>query len=296
MPRSRLQTVQAPCKINLHLGIYAEKDARGYHRVDSVMVPVGLFNTITIESAPETSVAFEPSFDGLVRGNATQRAIELLSRALGVEECVSVRIERRIPSGGGLGSSSADAGSVLRALAERWDVDPLDQRVVDVARRVGADVAFFLNPVPSLLRGAGDVLENTFPVLGGVPLALVMPADCASSTREVYEEFDRVPTAPESPDALCDTLARGDVPGVAAHLYNNLAPAALRLKPAMGEPAAWLAQQSGVIASQITGAGSCSFAICESASGAERIARAAENEHGWWAKAVFTVGLDGQVC
>ena len=296
MPRSRLQTVQAPCKINLHLGIYAEKDARGYHRVDSVMVPVGLFNTITIESAPETSVAFEPSFDGLVRGNATQRAIELLSRALGVEECVSVRIERRIPSGGGLGSSSADAGSVLRALAERWDVDPLDQRVVDVARRVGADVAFFLNPVPSLLRGAGDVLENTFPVLGGVPLALVMPADCASSTREVYEEFDRVPTAPESPDALCDTLARGDVPGVAAHLYNNLAPAALRLKPAMGEPAAWLAQQSGVIASQITGSGSCSFAICESASGAERIARAAENEHGWWAKAVFTVGLECQVC
>ena len=182
MPRSRLQTVQAPCKINLHLGIYAEKDARGYHRVDSVMVPVGLFNTITIESAPETSVAFEPSFDGLVRGNATQRAIELLSRALGVEECVSVRIERRIPSGGGLGSSSADAGSVLRALAERWDVDPLDQRVVDVARRVGADVAFFLNPVPSLLRGAGDVLENTFPVLGGV--RGVRPcSNCAGESR-----------------------------------------------------------------------------------------------------------------
>jgi 4-diphosphocytidyl-2-C-methyl-D-erythritol kinase len=260
------------------------------------MVPVGLCNTISIESAPETSVAFEPALDGLVRGNATQRAIELLSRELGVEERVSVRIERRIPSGGGLGSSSADAGSVLRALAERWDVDPLDQRVIDVARRVGADVAFFLKPVPSLLRGAGDALEKTFPALAGMPLALVMPAGCASSTREVYEEFDRVPTAPESPDALCDALAHGDVSGVAAHLYNNLAPAAVRLNPAMGEPAAWLARQPGVIASQITGSGSCSFAICESASGAERIARAAENEHGWWAKAVFTVGLDGQVC
>ena len=296
MPRSRLQTVQAPCKVNLHLGIYAEKDARGYHRVDSVMAPVGLCNTITIEAAPETSVAFEPALDGLVRRNATQRAVELLSQELGVDECVAVRIKRCIPSGGGLGSSSADAGSVLRALAERWDVDPLDQRVIDVARRVGADVAFFLKPVPSLLRGAGDALEKTFPTLAEMPLALVMPEGCASSTREVYEEFDRVPTAPESPDALCGALARGDASGVAAHLYNNLAPAALRLKPVMGEPADWLSQQPGVIASQITGSGSCSFAICESASAAERIVRTAENEHGWWAKAVFTVGLDGQVC
>ncbi len=296
MPRSLRQTIQAPCKVNLHLGIYAEKDERGYHRVDSVMVPVGLFNTITVDSAPETSVSFEPELDGLARRNATRRAIELLARELSVEECVAVHIERSIPSGGGLGSSSADAGSVLRALAERWGVDPLDQRVVGVARRVGADVAFFLNPVPSLLRGAGDTLEKTFPALGGVPLALVMPQRCASSTREVYEEYDRIPTAPEDPDALCDALAHGNVPGVAAHLYNNLAPAALRLKPAMGEPLTWLSHQSGVVSSQITGSGSCSFAICDSAAAAERIVRAAENEHGWWAKAVFTVGLDGQVC
>ncbi|KUH59005.1 4-diphosphocytidyl-2-C-methyl-D-erythritol kinase [Olsenella sp. KH3B4] len=296
MPRSCRQIVHAPCKVNLHLGIYAEKDARGYHRVDSVMVPVGLGNTITIEPADETSVLFEPALDGPARRNATQRAIGLLSQELGVDECVSVCIERQIPSGGGLGSSSADAGSVLRALAERWGVDPLDRRVVGVARRVGADVAFFLNPVPSLLRGAGDTLEKTFPALVGVPLALVMPPGCASSTREVYEEFDRDPALPSSCDALCDALALRDVQGAAAHLYNNLAPAALRLQPVMGEPAAWLSRQPGVMASQITGSGSCSFAICETTSVAERIARAAENEHGWWAKAVFTVGLDGQVC
>ena len=239
MPRSCLQTVQAPCKVNLHLGIYAEKDARGYHRVDSVMVPVGLCNTISIESAPETSVAFEPALDGLVRGNATQPPLAAGWRS---------SLERRIPSGGleavadaarlcshrashpqryqALGCSSADAGSVLRALADGIAF----QRVIDVLK----PVAFFLKPVPSLLRGAGDALEKTFPALAGMPLALVMPAGCASSTREVYEEFDRVPTAPESPDALCDALAHGDVSGVAAHLYNNLAPAAVRLNPPWG--------------------------------------------------------------
>ena len=79
-------------------------------------------------------------------------------------------------------------------------------------------MAFFLNPVPSLLRGAGDTLEKTFPALGGVPLALVMPQRCASSTREVYEEYDRAPIAPKSPDALCEAMAVGDMSGVAVPL------------------------------------------------------------------------------
>ena len=58
---------------------------------------------------------------------------------------VSIDVEARIPERAGLGGSSADAGATLRALAARWGVSPLDPRVIAVARRVGADVAFFLN-------------------------------------------------------------------------------------------------------------------------------------------------------
>ena len=57
------QIVQTPCKINLHLGIHAEKDSRGYHRVDSVMVPVGLYNTITVEDAPQLIITHTPALD-----------------------------------------------------------------------------------------------------------------------------------------------------------------------------------------------------------------------------------------
>ena len=45
------QVVYAPCKINLHLGIHAQTDSRGYHRVDSVMMPVGLFDEVVVDDA-----------------------------------------------------------------------------------------------------------------------------------------------------------------------------------------------------------------------------------------------------
>lgn len=293
---SRRQTIAAPCKVNLHLGVYAEKDGRGYHRVDSVMIALNLYNTISIEDSDFLSVRFHPRLDNPVEKNAAHRAAVLLASELGLSPDVRIDVQRSIPEMGGLGSSSADAGGVLRGLSERWGVDVHDPRVVSVARRVGADVPFCLDPVPSFLVGGGDVLKERFTPMPGLPIVLVIPGNSASSTRQVYDEFDRQPTEPASPDAMCAALRAGDVVGVAEHLSNNLAPAAERLQPIIAEGERWLRRQPGVLAGQVTGSGSCSFAICESREAAERIAAAARSEENWWAKAVLTVGLDGQFC
>ena len=42
------QVIETPCKVNLHLGIHRGRDERGYHRVDSVMVPVSLCDTVAV--------------------------------------------------------------------------------------------------------------------------------------------------------------------------------------------------------------------------------------------------------
>ena len=57
------QVVYAPCKINLHLGIHAQTDERGYHYVDSVMAPVGLFDEVTVDDAPFFAVRHEPALE-----------------------------------------------------------------------------------------------------------------------------------------------------------------------------------------------------------------------------------------
>lgn len=286
--------VATPCKINLHLGVHREKDERGYHRVDSVMAPVALFDTVTVEDSPELAVSFSPELEVSAQKTGVWRAATLLAEALGVEPNVRICVKARIPERAGLGGSSADAGATLRALAERWGVSALDPRVVNVARRVGADVAFFLDPRPSLCLGAGDVVDRAFLSIE-LPLALVMPRAEGGSTVAAYAEFDRSGEEPAGYEPMCLALAKGDAAAVAACLENNLAPAAKALCPEVGEVEVWLRGRPGVVAAQVTGSGTCSFAICESTDAADAVAADAA-ARGWRSWSTKTLGSTPEVC
>lgn len=293
------QIIQIPCKVNLHLGIHTQKDQRGYHKVDSLMVPVALYDTVVVDDAPELTVTHEPQLCVLPERTTTWKAAVLLANKLGVSPDVSIDVQVHIPEKAGLGGSSADAAATLYLLAQRWGVDPLDPLVVEVAKAVGADVAFFLDPRPSLMLGAGDTLVETYASTVDAPLAIVLPAETGVVTKEAYDQFDTSPIAPESYEQLSALLhadgqdAAGMEPApdnaaaskqliqqVASLLFNNLAPAAKSLKPQVAEVEEWLKAQSGVLGAQVSGSGSSSFALCESQDAADAIASAAQAK-GW---------------
>ena len=293
------QIIQIPCKVNLHLGIHTQKDQRGYHKVDSLMVPVALYDTVVVDDAPELTVTHEPQLCVLPERTTTWKAAVLLANKLGISPDVSIDVQVHIPEKAGLGGSSADAAATLYLLAQRWGVDPLDSLVVEVAKAVGADVAFFLDPRPSLMLGAGDTLVETYASTVDAPLAIVLPAETGVVTKEAYDQFDASPIAPESYENLSALLrdAGQDVAGmepapdnaaaskqliqqVAGLLFNNLAPAAKSLKPQVAEVEEWLKAQSGVLGAQVSGSGSSSFALCESQDTANAIAAAAQAK-GW---------------
>lgn len=293
------QTIKIPCKVNLHLGIHTQKDQRGYHKVDSLMVPVALYDTVVVDDAPELTVTHEPQLCVLPERTTTWKAAVLLANKLGVSPDVSIDVQVHIPEKAGLGGSSADAAATLYLLAQRWGVDPLDPLVVKVAKAVGADVAFFLDPQPSLMLGAGDTLVETYASTVDAPLAIVLPAETGVVTKEAYDQFDTSPIAPESYEQLSALLhadgqdAAGMEPApdnaaaskqliqqVASLLFNNLAPAAKSLKPQVAEVEEWLKAQFGVLGAQVSGSGSSSFALCESQDTANAIAAAAQAK-GW---------------
>ena len=303
------QTIKIPCKVNLHLGIHAQKDQRGYHKVDSLMVPVALYDTVVVDDAPELTVTHEPQLCVLPERTTTWKAAVLLANKLGISPDVSIDVQVHIPEKAGLGGSSADAAATLYLLAQRWGIDPLDSLVVEVAKAVGADVAFFLDPRPSLMLGAGDTLVETYTSTVDAPLAIVLPAETGVVTKEAYDQFDASPVAPESYEQLSALLraAGQDASGQAAAnnaaadktatannaavseqliqhvaklLFNNLASAAKSLKPQVAEVEEWLKAQPGVLGAQVSGSGSSSFALCESQEAADTIAAAAQAK-GW---------------
>ena len=293
------QTIKIPCKVNLHLGIHTQKDQRGYHKVDSLMAPVALYDTVVVDDAPELTVTHEPQLCVLPERTTTWKAAVLLANKLGISPDVSIDVQVHIPEKAGLGGSSADAAATLYLLAQRWGVDPLDPLVVEVAKAVGADVAFFLDPRPSLMLGAGDMLVETYASTVDAPLAIVLPAETGVVTKEAYDQFDASPITPQSYEQLSallrdagqdaagmepapDNAAAGEqfIQQVASLLFNNLAPAAKSLKPQVAEVEEWLKAQSGVLGAQVSGSGSSSFALCESQDAADAIAAAAQAK-GW---------------
>ncbi len=263
------------------------------------MVPVALYDTVVVDDAPELTVTHEPQLCVLPERTTTWKAAVLLANKLGVSPDVSIDVQVHIPEKAGLGGSSADAAATLYLLAQRWGVDPLDPLVVEVARAVGADVAFFLDPRPSLMLGAGDTLVETYASTIDAPLAIVLPAETGVVTKEAYDQFDMSPIASESYENLSALLrAAGQdaasielapdnaaaskqfIQQVASLLFNNLAPAAKSLKPQVAEVEKWLKAQPGVLGAQVSGSGSSSFALCESQDAANAIAAAAQAK-GW---------------
>lgn len=283
----RSVSLAAPAKVNVHLGIHEGRDERGYHRADSIMIALDLHDEIVVTEASDLSVTTTPALDVPEERTLVARCARALADALDVRDGAHISVVRNIPDKSGMGSASTDAATAVRALCKLWDIDEKDPRVVDVVRRAGADAAFFLNPVPSYLDGVGDHLRETFPSLPDVPVVLVRP-EGGVSTPEAYAEFDRCPDALVSPEAMCTALRAGDAAGVAAHLFNNLEPAACRLEPEEKIVVDWLRAQAGVIAAQVTGSGSCVFGICESHETAAQIAEAAV-QSGWWSCATRTV-------
>ena len=291
-------SLRAPAKLNLHLGIYPGRDARGYHRADSVMIGVALADVVSVRRthlASALSLSMSVDCGIAPERNTAFRAARALCAAYGRDEGYALHIEKRIPAESGLGGASSDAASVLLALCQLWNADPLDDRVVAVARSVGADVPFFLTLSPSYLAGAGDELVERFAPLADVPVVLVRP-DVGVSTVEAYRAFDAAPTEPRSVEPMRAALRAGDASAVARLLYNNLEPAANALAPATAEVRSWLEAQPGVRAAQLTGSGSCVFALCESHEAARRIAQDAQVSQNWWSCATKTVGADAQFC
>lgn len=288
MDQSALE-ILAPAKLNLYLGVREGRDEQGYHQASSLMVAIDLFDTVRIEPADALSVRCVPAVDAPERSNAAWKAAVVLGEALGREPKAAITIEKRIPYKSGLGGASSDAAAVLLGLCKLWGVDQDDPRVADAARAVGADIAFFLTGTPTLLEGRGDVPVETFVEVPGFPVVLVRPSGDGITTGDSYADFDRDPVPAAPLDPLREALHAGDVMGICNHIANNLEPVALRLMPVLQTIHDWLSEQPGVLATMVTGSGSCTFAICETTEAARRVAHEALYGRGWWGRAAHVI-------
>lgn len=172
----------AEAKINLGL-VVGPLRPDGRHEVATVLQRVGLADTISLEPAPELAV------EGFAEDTLVRRALIEIAHAAGVEPRWRARIDKRIPVAAGLGGGSSDAATALR-LANSLLPRPLpDERLHAIARGLGSDVPFFLEPGPKLASGDGTTLEALELPQDYTVLLLLPRGTHKPSTASVYARF-----------------------------------------------------------------------------------------------------------
>jgi 4-diphosphocytidyl-2-C-methyl-D-erythritol kinase len=195
----------------------------------------------------------------------------------------AIRVEKRIPAGGGLGGGSGDAAAVIAAIAAAWRVDRDDPRLESVARTLGADVAFPLRGGCAVYGGRGDEFKRVLPV-PPIHLAIVSAGEPVS-TAAAYKAFDEAPrVAAPGVRVVTDALAFRDPAAIGAALYNNMTDAACGLVPSVAEALAFMRATDGLLGAAVAGSGSSVFGVFAEPVAARAAADAAAGR-GWWSLA-----------
>ena len=272
----------APAKINLRLEIIGRRPD-GYHLLQSVMVPISLYDELTFSPA-EAGVHFTCSDPGLPTGddNLVVRAAKAILNAASCSRGVKIHLVKNIPSAAGLGGGSSDAATTLLSVRELFSLTITDERLHDLATGLGADVPFFLYRSACFVEGIGEKVSQ-YAVASGLPVALIKPEEGLSTPR-VYQALNWPLTHQRKAHNLPASL--GDLHTVCAWLRNDLEAPAEALLPRIADGKKLLRDQ-GAAGVQMSGSGPTIFGIFNRQ---EEAVQACDNakRQGWWAFACFT--------
>jgi 4-diphosphocytidyl-2-C-methyl-D-erythritol kinase len=257
----------APAKINLFLRVTGRR-RDGYHELDSVFLPISIYDRLDIELRPAYAAVVQLRCDSDIlptdeRNLAFKGAREFLAE-FSIQAEVLINLHKEIPVGAGLGGGSSDAGAVLRMMAELCGVRQ-SAALLAVAIRLGADVPFFLNPTPSRVRGIGERIE----ALGRIekPFLLIAVPSVEVPTALVFRDLQ--PDHWSGPASERDMLAIIQGRIGCEHLVNDLEQVATAKWPEIGEVKKLL-EAAGARAAAMSGSGGSVFGIFDSSSEVSR--------------------------
>ncbi len=271
-----LLTVAVPAKINLHLEILGAR-SDDHHEVWTLYQSIDLVDEISVGDGTDGTVSLVVEPAGAAPeggGNLVLKAVSELCERTGVRRSAEIRLRKRIPVAAGLGGGSADAAAALVALNRLWRLDLSSADLVDLAARVGSDVAFFLHGGFALGRGRGNEID---PLPDLRPLAVVIAVPPIEvSTALAFAEAGRRLTS-RGPDATVEAFVAGHrVSGEGeppwSVLFNDFEEVVTGRWPEIGRVARAL-RATDPLHAAVTGSGAAVFGIYPDLSAAHRAAR-----------------------
>lgn len=253
----------SPAKLNLFLYITGQR-ADGYHTLQTLFQFVDYGDTISIEPRQDGQICLLTPVDGVAHDdNLIVRAARLLMKTasssgrLPAGSGADIRIDKRLPMGGGLGGGSSNAATVLVALNHLWQCGLSVDELAALGLTLGADVPVFVRGHAAFAEGVGERLQ---PVQLSEPWFLVAVPQVFVSTAEVFNDPELTRNTPAI--KVRSLLAGGG--------HNDCQPV---VEKRYAEVRNALILLNKFVPAKLTGTGSCVFGSFPSRDEADKVRR-----------------------
>ena len=234
-------TVRVPAKVNLQLAV-GPREADGFHNLVTVFQAISIYDDVTItKTTPGSGITIAITGDHThgVPADSTNLAVkaaQLIADDYDFAVDIHIDVVKSIPVAGGMAGGSADAAAVIVGLNDLYNLEMSREEMLEFGAQLGSDVPFMITGGTAIGQGRGDQL--TAALSRGTYHWVLALSTVGLSTPAVYQECDRLRAgldiaAPQTSDALMQSLLAADPKAVGLALQNDLQSAACSLRPAL---------------------------------------------------------------
>ncbi|AXT48185.1 MULTISPECIES: 4-(cytidine 5'-diphospho)-2-C-methyl-D-erythritol kinase [Chromobacterium] len=270
------QDFPAPAKLNLLLHVVGKRPD-GYHLLETVFRFVDFSDTVSLALRDDGRVVLETPIAGVdPEQDLTVRAARLLQAHAQCGLGVAIRLDKKIPMGGGLGGGSSDAATVLLALNRMWELNLPRAVLQELGLKLGADVPVFIFGRSALATGVGEKLNE---IKLKPAWYVVIHPQVQVPTSKIFQNFSQEVLTEVGGVGIMRILEttqqrRNDLQNVVSNMY-----------PAVNEVLTELRKYGSPL---MTGSGSCVFLECQSKDEADKVYQAVSIKY----KGFLAKGLD----
>lgn len=184
---TRLSTISrpAPAKLNLFLHITGRRPD-GYHLLQTVYQFIDYCDMLSFDVRDDGIIQRINEIPGVApERDLITRAARTLQQMSGTELGVDIRIDKRIPLGGGLWGGSSDAATTLVTLNQLWKTALPKEQLMGLGLQLGADIPVFIAGQASWAEGIGEKLT---PLTLPEPWYVVIVPPCHIDTAKVFDK------------------------------------------------------------------------------------------------------------
>lgn len=184
-------------KINLGLNVTGKRND-GFHNLDTVMVPVPVYDILEVSGKAPSGFEFRISgmkIQGSEDTNLCVKAYRLMASRFQIPG-VRIHLHKQIPMGSGMGGGSADGAFTLKALNRLFSCGLTDTDLEGLALELGSDCPFFIRNRAVSASGRGEIMEPIDNPIAQSYLVLVKP-HFSMSTAEAFRHI--IPNVPDIP-------------------------------------------------------------------------------------------------